>query len=842
VDWNNPTQVTEYYNSQVQFLAPLVGGKGEANKIVAQQLLNIAVADGNVDMLAGLEVADRSPTDPGVGRVGDGENAPAFKAAADMIAKEEGIEDQAQTDDVNKLIDRIEVDHLNDLTEAGADPAAIEKANKTRIDRLQSIVETTGNEKANEQLMELKTRPLTYTKNGYDVLLRNHQRTGFIPNDEELGEMEAKGILTGSEARDLQNRRGVDAGSKTVKEMYPSIKGIASKVFVTEIVQKAGFNSVQKLGDFGQNAIETLGEETALHLVDWINRQPPGTVTTPGIRQEASRYAREAIQSRAYQIRTREVPVPGVEGIGKPPQLIFEGPAGDLKSRITVRAPNNRVPASRSEDLRGERPDVVNGFMTRNDVILNDKEIDDSIAALRNGTPLPDRVTAVATASGIPAAEVVRSQENASRGTQTAPAGPDVGNPAASAARPVAPQEASLLNHPNVPQQRVSRSRLRIERLRSIQSERAAEARQAALDREQRLNQGTEGGTGDSVSVLRPFLNLIASGESESSGGYNAVAGSRTGIAGLSQMTFAQARAKAGNNAIGRYQFIPGTMEAAMEKAGLKMSDKFSPENQDKLAAAWILGGQRKALSAYIKGESSNLDAAVDDAGWEWAALEGVKGVGQYDNDGVNKATISSGRVRQTLQQARRSYLDSRSSQQTSNSSTGFRTNATLQKLGGEITYSSEKDANGKVLPGRCTTNVLKTLAANGIPQPYATGNDEGNNPRGAAVQFINSFGWKSLPIPGSRQVKLDSPYGKAVVNQMSLQQYKAAVGRGQIPSGAVVFQTRHSSWNGTNSGSRGYDVAIARSGGSRLFNGTYNGDSIYGAATSHIFVLVPSN
>jgi hypothetical protein len=109
-------------------------------------------------------------------------------------------------------------------------------------------------------------------------------------------------------------------------------------------------------------------------------------------------------------------------------------------------------------------------------------------------------------------------------------------------------------------------------------------------------------------------------------------------------------------------------------------------------------------------------------------------------------------------------------------------------------------------------------------------------------VQFINDFNWKSLNIPGSRPITLNSTYGKAAVNQMSLQQYQQAVGRGQIPSGALVFQTRNSSWNGTADKSRGFDIAISRNGGSQLFNGRYLPSSVYGPDTTHVFVLVPSN
>jgi hypothetical protein len=134
---------------------------------------------------------------------------------------------------------------------------------------------------------------------------------------------------------------------------------------------------------------------------------------------------------------------------------------------------------------------------------------------------------------------------------------------------------------------------------------------------------------------------------------------------------------------------------------------------------------------------------------------------------------------------------------------------------------------------------VLETLQANGIPNPAATGQDAGNNPRGLAVQLANDFGWKPLPI--GTPITLRSPYGTSQVNAMSLSEYRRAVNAGQVPSGAVVFQTRHSDWNGTSSGSSGFDAAIAKNGGRNLWNGSMNSDSIY-SNTQKVFVLVPSN
>lgn len=141
--------------------------------------------------------------------------------------------------------------------------------------------------------------------------------------------------------------------------------------------------------------------------------------------------------------------------------------------------------------------------------------------------------------------------------------------------------------------------------------------------------------------------------------------------------------------------------------------------------------------------------------------------------------------------------------------------------------------------PGLCTTAVLETMAANGLPNPPATGNDPGNNPRGLAAQLVRRYGWKSLPGLGTPQT-IVSPYGKFTANVMTNDEYQRAIQAGRIPSGALSFATQWNDWNGNSPGSRGFDVAIVRNRGQNHFNGSMAGTQIYGDQKL-VFVLVHS-
>jgi hypothetical protein len=136
---------------------------------------------------------------------------------------------------------------------------------------------------------------------------------------------------------------------------------------------------------------------------------------------------------------------------------------------------------------------------------------------------------------------------------------------------------------------------------------------------------------------------------------------------------------------------------------------------------------------------------------------------------------------------------------------------------------------------GRCTQSVAHTLDANGIKNP--TKNADPNNPRGYAIQFVNKFGWKSV---GGAPTSLGGADGAAALGIMPQKDYISNASSGNVPSGSLVFSTRHDDWFGNVSS--GYDTAIARNGGKNLWNGKMNGDSIYGGSTKSAIVLVPSD
>jgi flagellum-specific peptidoglycan hydrolase FlgJ len=138
---------------------------------------------------------------------------------------------------------------------------------------------------------------------------------------------------------------------------------------------------------------------------------------------------------------------------------------------------------------------------------------------------------------------------------------------------------------------------------------------------------------------------------------------------------------------------------------------------------------------------------------------------------------------------------------------------------------------------GYCVVVTRENMDRLGVPHPPgATGNDP-NNPRGAMVQMLRNGGWESVPLPGSRQETIRSPYGTATANVVSAEQYKRLVAQGKIPDGAIIFQTRHG-W-GWNKGSSGNDMGIVRDNGRTTHNYRDMSSIIY-SDCKDVVILVP--
>ena len=98
--------------------------------------------------------------------------------------------------------------------------------------------------------------------------------------------------------------------------------------------------------------------------------------------------------------------------------------------------------------------------------------------------------------------------------------------------------------------------------------------------------------------------------------------------------------------AMGRYQFIPDTLNLLLGRVGLRNNDLFDSNNQEKLVD-YVLTSYRRNISAYINatniGDRKNLEDAIQDIGNEWASMPVIfdrnrARVGDVENGSGNSA------------------------------------------------------------------------------------------------------------------------------------------------------------------------------------------------------------
>jgi len=158
------------------------------------------------------------------------------------------------------------------------------------------------------------------------------------------------------------------------------------------------------------------------------------------------------------------------------------------------------------------------------------------------------------------------------------------------------------------------------------------------------------------------IAEIVRSGESLGSGSYNAFNKGTTASAGKMDITsktiaeMEQMQADGKVFAVGAYQLTPGVLKEARQTAGIASDAIMTPAVQDRLFWGMVTGGKKRPnLTAYLLGESDDLNAAHEDLALEFAAIQGPDGKGRYDDDkSGNVARIKAAVVKAALIKARK--------------------------------------------------------------------------------------------------------------------------------------------------------------------------------------------
>lgn len=102
--------------------------------------------------------------------------------------------------------------------------------------------------------------------------------------------------------------------------------------------------------------------------------------------------------------------------------------------------------------------------------------------------------------------------------------------------------------------------------------------------------------------------------------------------------------------AVGKYQFIPDTLKAAVKWSKVDLNAKFDANTQEKLFGYLISEEKRPILNAYLTGKSKDVNGALDDLASEFASIPGPNGKGKYEGLAGNAAMGGAARAEKIKQ------------------------------------------------------------------------------------------------------------------------------------------------------------------------------------------------
>lgn len=170
----------------------------------------------------------------------------------------------------------------------------------------------------------------------------------------------------------------------------------------------------------------------------------------------------------------------------------------------------------------------------------------------------------------------------------------------------------------------------------------------------------------------QPLRDLIHRGESQNRGYNDYNGGTYTGSDGrqhiressqsidFSSMTLGEVQARQHRGelfAVGLYQVIPGTMDAAVASLDLDPKQRFTPELQDRIFSEYLVTDKRPEVRDYVTGKAgASLHAAGVAMSLEWASFGDPNKGGASHYGGANSASISVRECGEALQQMRTDY------------------------------------------------------------------------------------------------------------------------------------------------------------------------------------------
>lgn len=109
--------------------------------------------------------------------------------------------------------------------------------------------------------------------------------------------------------------------------------------------------------------------------------------------------------------------------------------------------------------------------------------------------------------------------------------------------------------------------------------------------------------------------------------------------------------------AVGKYQIVPDTMDAAVRHLKLDPKAQFTPQLQDRIFSEYLIVAKRPGVHAYITGQpGATLDRAQYQLSLEWASFGDPTKGGASHYGGANKAHVTLEQSEKALKEMRAEY------------------------------------------------------------------------------------------------------------------------------------------------------------------------------------------
>jgi murein DD-endopeptidase MepM/ murein hydrolase activator NlpD len=609
---SNTTLIDAAFQEGAREMGALQGSLSKGNQAMVETFAYQAIRTGNTGLLDALENVVLNPEDPNQVTIGMRPELGSIITAArtkitEGLKAAQAEEEIQSTAAVEELVVKIEDAYSK------APPADQPKLREQAIAALTAI----GTTEATAAATKIRTRGITANDQN-DQAIINEVRGGN-PNDYTLARLEnayARGEISSGAMAQLRGLFPKD-------EVAPIFEGYKAPIKKAALsVLKGQFKDIGLTPDANatlDGSLDSRATQLGLEVgaeVRQLIAQKPGITSAEVLEYVNKRMADKAANDPRFKMVQNGK---GIQGIR------FQQNALTLNSvSVIPGGPNSRMARAVWTDTQPLK--VPAGVARAGDVFLNESK--EAVAAIKAGKNVSTEIQGLAKLAGVPVDTFVQAQ---------------LGLPPAKKA-PAFRFEDTLRNPRSTAAQKLGAQYQR----QYIQN----------LLRQSRPQASAGGGTPFAGSpAFRGFLDATGAAEA-SLGGYDAANRGTAGgqpIKGLSSMTLAQVMQlqTQGVNAVGRYQFIPGTLREAVAQEGLDPNTTtFDQATQDRLALNLLKN--RAAAWDYITGKSSNLAAAKDALASEWAVFKGSSGAGRYDDDSAgNKASLDPARH---LREMRASY------------------------------------------------------------------------------------------------------------------------------------------------------------------------------------------